>query len=389
MAGLFLTTCVEEFEPETITFESALVVEATITDEVKTQEIYLSRTFAFEEDGPESETSATVGVTDDQGSSFAFVESEPGIYRSVAEFGAITGRDYTLNITTSDGRGYSSSAMELPPTTELDSIYAERIVDSNGVDGIAIYADSFDQTNSSNNYRYTYEETFRIIAPRWKPDDLAPDDSQLVGPCAVKLVPKESEEQTCYRTDFSTDIIQFQTNDLEEDRISRFLIRFISNQDYIISHRYTIQVRQLIQSDQSYAFYETLNEFSSIESLFSSTQPGFLNGNVSSDTNGNEKVLGYFDVATVDEKRLFFNYEDFYPGEPLPPYVNPCMPSAPVIANEGGCVLRVQVEANIIRYLDLNQDPPLNEGPYLVVPRVCGDCTEIGSIEVPEFWTEE
>ena len=386
--GLFLTTCVEEFEPETIVFESALVVEATITDELRTQEVYLSRTFAFEEDGPEAETNATVQVVDDQGGRFSFAETEAGIYRSVSEFRANTGRNYTLNITTSDGRNYSSSAMELPPATGLDSIYAERIVDSNGVDGIAIYADSFDQTGSSNNYRYIYEETFRIIAPRWTPDDLAPNDAIGVGPCAVKLVPRENEEQTCYRTDLSTDIIQFQTNDLEEDRVSRFQVRFISNQDYIISHRYTIKVRQLIQSDQSYAFYETLNEFSSNESLFSSTQPGFLNGNVSSDTNENEKVLGFFEVATVDEKRIFFNYEDFYPGERLPPYVNACNETAPLIANMAGCILRPLVTANLVRYVSTNP-PSVTEGPWRVVPRVCGDCTEIGSIEVPEFWTEE
>ncbi|MEN8800259.1 MAG: DUF4249 domain-containing protein [Flavobacteriaceae bacterium] len=387
LAGLFLITCVEEFEPETITFESALVVEATITNEMKTQEILLSRTYAFEDDGPEAETNATVQVTDDQGSRFNFVESQAGVYRSTAEFSANEGRNYTLNITTDDGRTYSTSALELPPSTGLDSIYAERIVDSNGVDGIAIYADSFDPTGTSNNYRYTYEETFRIIAPSWTPNDLVPDED--LGGCAVKVVPRETEQQTCYRTDSSTDIIQLQTNDLNEDRVSRFLIRFISNQDYIISHRYSILVRQLIQSDQSYTFYETLNQFSSIESLFSSTQPGFLNGNVSSTTDENEKVLGFFEVATVDEKRLFFNYEDFYPGEPLPPYVNPCMTSAPVLANEGGCVLVNIVRANTIRYLDDNGTPGPREGPYLVVPRVCGDCTEIGNSEVPEFWTEE
>ncbi len=387
LGGLFLTTCVEEFEPETITFESALVVEASITDELKTQEILLSRTYAFEEEGPEAETRATVQVLDDQGARFDFVESQPGVYRSEAEFRARTGRNYTLNITADDGRTYSSSAMALPPTTGLDSIYAERIIDNNGIDGIAIYADSFDPTGSSNNYRYTYEETFRIIAPRWTPDDLAADEE--IGGCAVKVVPRETEQQTCYRTDSSTDIIQFQTNDLNEDRVSRFPVRFISNQDYIISHRYSILVRQLIQSDQSFTFYETLNQFSGSASLFSSTQPGFLNGNVSSTTNENEKVLGFFEVATVDEKRIFFNYEDFYPGEPLPPYVNPCITSAPVLANEGGCVLVNIVLANTIRYLDDNGVPGPLEGPYLVVPRVCGDCTEIGITEVPEFWIDE
>ena len=385
LIALLLAACVDPFEPETITFESALVVEATITDEVKSQEIFLTRTFAFEDDGPETESNARVEVTDDLGATISFTEVEQGVYRSVADFAAQAGRSYTLRITTSDGRNYSSTSKALPTSTQLDSIYAERIVNSDGVEGIAIYADSFDPQRNANNYRYTYEETFRIIAPRWTPDDLVGDE--ILGGCAVVLVPRENEEQICYRTDKSNNIIQIQTNDLDEDRVSRFLVRFINRNNYIISHRYTILVKQLVQSDESFTFYDTLNEFSGSESLFSSTQPGFLNGNVFSDVNENEKVLGYFDVATVDERRIFFNYEDFFPGEPLPPYVNPCNETAPIIANMAGCILRPIVESNTVRYVSVNPPTP-NEGPYRLVPRVCGDCTVLGSIELPEFWIE-
>ncbi|MGI9547092.1 MAG: DUF4249 domain-containing protein [Flavobacteriaceae bacterium] len=387
LGGLLCLTCVEEFEPETVTFESALVVEATITDELKTHEVYLSRTYAFEDDGPDAEQNASVEVSDNQGNRFTFVEIAPGIYRSAIEFSAEAGRSYTLNITTSDGRTYSSSSTDLPSSTSLDSIYAERIVNDDGVDGIAIYADSFDPNGNAGNYRYTYEETFRIIAPNWTPIDLVEDDALDAIPCDLKKVPRPTEQQTCYRTDTSTDIIQIQTNNLDEDRVSRFLVRFINRDNYIISHRYSILVKQLVQSDASFTFYETLNEFSGSESLFSSTQPGFLNGNVSSDINEEEKVLGYFEVASVDEKRIFFNYEDFYPGEPLPPYIDACNDSAPLLANMSGCVLLVVVEANLVRYVEDNPPTP-NEGPYRVVPRVCGDCTEIGDVEVPEFWTE-
>ena len=380
--------CVEEFEPETITFESALVVEATITDELKTQEVKLSRTFEFEAEGPEAERNANVRVRDDQGNSFTFNEVSPGIYQSATEFNAMSGRSYSIQITTNNGRSYSSEPTQLPVSTQLDSLYAERIVNSDGQDGVGIFVDSFDPTGDSQNYRYTYEETYRIIAPRWNPFALEPDQEDERS-CAVFIVPRVLDEQVCYATDLSNDIIQIETNGFDQDRVSRFMVRFLSNQNYIISHRYTIKVRQLIQSDASFTFYQTLNEFSGTESLFSSTQPGFLNGNITSDDNEEEKVLGYFEVATVDEKRIFFNYEDFYPGEPLPPYVNACLESAPVIANESGCVLRPIVEANLIRFASENSNAPSNEGPYRVVPRVCGDCTELGGTEVPEFWVED
>ncbi len=382
--GFLVWACVEPFEPETVTFESALVVEATITDELKTQEIFITRTFAFEDDGPEAENNATVRVQDNLGNTFTFVESEPGIYRSVTDFSAEAGRSYTLSITTNNGRSYSSSTMELPASRQLDSIYAERIINADGEDGIGIFADSFDPSGNSQNYRYSYEETFKIIAPNWNPQMLVGDPE---GSCAMFVVPRELDEEVCYRTDASTNIIQVQTNTFEEARVSRFLVRFLNRNNYIISHRYSILVRQLIQSDASYTFYETLNDFSGSESLFSETQPGFLQGNVSSDQDEEEKVLGYFDVATVDERRIFFNFEDFFEGEPLPPYVNPCNSSAPIIANEAGCVLRPIVESNEVRYLSENVPAP-NEGPFRIVPRVCGDCTVLGSTEIPEFWVE-
>ena len=385
MCAMTTSSCVDPFEPETISFESALVVEATITDEMKTQQIFLSRTFEFEADGPDAERNASVEVMDDLGNVYSFVESEPGIYNSVSEFRAVQGTPYSLCIETNDGRSYSSIPSELPTATSLDSIYAERIINDDGNDGIGIFADSFDPSGNSENYRYTYEETFRVIAPRWFAEDFVIQENS----CDFLFTPRDPDTRICYRTDNSANIIQVNTARLSEDRVSRFLVRFINRDSYIISHRYSILVRQFVQSDASFAFYETLNEFSGSESLFSQTQVGFLEGNISSDLDDEERVIGFFDVATVDEKRIFFDYVDFYPGEPLPPYINPCRESAPVLANPSGCVLLRLVIANTVRYAgDNSTPPPEGEGPYLTVPRVCGDCTAIGTTEIPEFWTE-
>ena len=50
--GIYTNSCVEPFDIKTITFESALVVEATISNEIKYHEISLSRTFDLEGKGP-------------------------------------------------------------------------------------------------------------------------------------------------------------------------------------------------------------------------------------------------------------------------------------------------------------------------------------------------
>ena len=385
---LSMNGCIEPFDVEVIDFESALVVEATITNEMKSQRIFLTRTFEFDAEGPSPERNANVRVLAGSGNTFAFQEVEPGIYESEQAFAAQQGASYQLLVTTGDGRSYSSVPTALSQATQIDDLRAERITNDDGQDGVAILVDSFDPSGNSVNYRYTYEESYKIIAPFWNPEDLAVLEGPGIPPCQVEVVPREQPEEVCFATDVSNEIILTDTNDLEEDRVDNFMVRFINSENFIISHRYSILVKQFVQSNAAYNFYETLNEFSGSESLFSETQPGFLEGNVRSDENENEKVLGFFDVSAVAQQRIFFNYDDLYPGEDLPPYINPCRVVAPPIATPGGCVLSVQVELNLVRYVNENTAPQQGEGPFLVVPRVCGDCTEIGSTEPPEFWIE-
>ena len=384
---MIYTGCVDPFEPETVTFESALVVEATITDVLMEQEVFLSRSFEFEADGPEREQNANVRISDDMGNTFEFQETQPGIYRSVIPFQAVAGRSYVLQINTSDGRSYSSETSQIPQQVPLERVYAERIVNDDGNEGVGIFVDSFDPSGNSRNYRYLYAETYKIIAPKWTAFSMFSTGEE----CGVDIIPKTVDDRVCYQTDISKDLIITDTNGFDEDRVTAFMVRFINRNNFIITHRYSIIVTQLIQSNTAYNFFETLRDFSGSESLFSDTQVGFLNGNVFSDSNRDEKVLGYFDIASISEQRIFFNYEDLFPGEELPPFVNNCVETAPLLIAPGGarCVLSAQVEADVVRYVNPN-DPPIDPGgPYRVVPTVCGDCRVLGKIEVPDFWTED
>lgn len=389
---LLMTSCIETFEATFEDFESAIVVEATITDKLEQQRVFLTRTFEFEDDGPSPETNASVRV-EGGGNTFVFQESTPGLYISTQAFAAEPNTDYQLRIDTQNGRSYSSEQMTLPQDTQIDDLRVERVTNDLGEEGVAILVDSFDPAGNSVNYRYQYEETFKIIAPFWTPNDLERTPAGIATEiCQVSIIPDERSEETCFDTDFSNTIIQTSTKDLAEDRVSNFMVRFISRENYIISHRYSILVRQFVQSNEAFTFYETLNEFSGNESFFSETQPGFLEGNISSDTNTDEKVLGYFDVASVAEQRLFFNYSDLFPGEELPPYVDPCNLSAPPFRTPGNpprCILAVQTDLGLVSYAGNNDSAGQNEGPYFVAPNVCGDCSEIGKVEVPEFWIEE
>ncbi len=379
------SSCVDPFEVDSDEFLSTLVIDATITDEMGLQAIYLSNTYGFEEE-PETVSGASVKVIENETNEILFVETNPGEYRSQQEFAAQPGSSYTLKVTTREGSNYSSQSTSLPQAVALDSVYADRITSSLGEDGIAIFVDSFDATGNSQNFRYEYQETYKVIAPEWNDFDLLSTGID----CGVDVIPKTVQNRICFANDRSTGIILTNTENLNENRVQRFMVRFMDRNNYIISHRYSIEVTQYTQSNDAASYFSSLDQFSSTESIFSESQPGFLVGNVFSEENQDEKVLGYFEVSAVSKKRIFFNYDDFYPGEDLPDYVNPCMTIAPKLISQGGarCVLSAMVEANQVSYLNVNDDPPFEEGPYLVVPRECGDCTVLGSNQAPEFWTE-
>tara|TARA_R110002073_G_scaffold108336_1_gene243308 strand:+ start:18118 stop:19287 length:1170 start_codon:yes stop_codon:yes gene_type:complete len=371
-------SCVEEFNAATVEFEDAIVIEATITNEFKYQKILLSRTHKLEKNNPSPESDATIKITSGSNNTYTFHETEPGIYMSDIQFNAQPSSNYQLSVTASSGEEYTSQPTELTSNTSvIENVYAIRETSEDGVDGITIYVDSFDLINSSRYYGFEFEETYQIIAPRWVPNEYVYIPATLTTPETAVLVPRTQEERVCFATINSQGRLTTNTNLLSEDRISKFPIKFIPLDDIRISSRYSILLKQHTQSAESYNFYETLNNLSSSESLLSQNQPGFLAGNIFSINNPNEKVLGFFEVSSVKQKRAFFNRSDytnvfFWDAWYCKPFeldsnLNPF--EAPFIS---------LIRNKRISYFSQKK----------VVLRACGDCTQLGSNIRPSFWID-
>lgn len=383
---LFISSCTEQYALQTNTFENALVIEATITNELKKQEIKITRTYRLEEEDPTIETGATVTVTDNENNEYLF-ELKDGIYVSQTEFQAVPGRKYRLDITTDEGKSYYSTSQTLTTINEIQSIDAT-VETRNGDRGVEINVNSYDPTGTSKYYRYKYEETYKIIAPVWDDEmtrlaPLQPGEEHQ----AIMVLPRTKETKTCYTTKKEDNIILTSTNELVEDRV-KFPIRFISNQNYIITHRYSILVYQYVQTIEAYTYYKTLKEISGNGSILSQNQPGFFYGNIKSADNPNEKVIGFFEVSSVSSKRIFFNYADLFPREPIPPYFTDCTErvygdcfNSANPECKGGA-LRSAIGGNLLVHL-------ANSGiTYIMVPPPCGDCTSFSSNIIPSFWID-
>jgi Domain of unknown function (DUF4249) len=407
------SSCVEEIEISTNTeFESLLVVEATITNEQKTQKVLLSRSIPLE-DGFEAapESGATVIVKDDNSTVYIFKENNLGEYLSEVPFKAVANLEYYLEISTSDGKQYSSSKMKLTQTTLMDNLYFERGFNENGDEGISAFVDAFDPSGNSKYYRFEYEETYKVIAPLYSPKELIAHDIRFPLPAGtINLFDLQSvidflvdfqfrpeQEQICYNTVISNTILITSTTNLFEDRLDKFRIRFINRDNYIISHRYSIKVRQYVQSREAYVFYKTLKSFSDSESLFSENQVGFIEGNIFSVNNQKERVIGFFEVSSVDEKRIFFNYKDLFPDEALPPYYTTCddfFTPALLVQDFAHNIIRSPLLDMLnegFQYYDKTNDEnpnPFENAPFFLVLEPCGDCTVLGSNVRPDFWID-
>lgn len=405
-----LGACINSFEAETSDAGNILVIDARITDQNALQNVFLTRTVAFGTDTLLAESGALVALEAESGQQFDFHEKEKGVYRSNQFLELIGGNRYRLIVRTTDGKQYSSGYETMPARVPISEVKTVRKFNALQKEGVEVTVSNFSGPEDSGAYRYAYEETYMVIPPFYNPFEWGEIDYDFSDGDGweVSVTPRTTDVGVCFATNKSKDIILANTTGLSENNLIDFPVRFIGRDEYMISHRYSILVSQFHQSAEAHSFYSTLDDFSSAESIFNTVQPGFLEGNIQSLDGG--KVIGYFELSSYSEQRVFFSYQDLFPGEALPPYLTNCATGAPPLYPEGfhigpggvldgvtGSPLIDAIQAGLIAYHAENEDYEdyiEREGrlggaaPYLTKPLSCVDCTAVGTTARPEFWIE-
>lgn len=386
LIAFFVINCKEPFEIENNDFESALVVESTITNELKYHEVKLSETNYLDAEGEIVVNNAQVWIEDSNSNTYNFTYDTDGKYISNDEFNAVANTTYTLHIN-NNGKLYKSSETVLSPEAELSDVYAQ-LSTLNDESGIYVFVDVDNPTGNSQFFRYEFEETYKIVAPNPSTLDFTLTDS-YPGEYEIETFPRTDEIETCFSTKVSSGIIQASTEGLNNNTISLFPVHFIASDDYKIRDRYSIIVKQYAQSLESYSYYKILKELGDSQSLLSQNQSGYISGNISSENNSNEKVLGFFDVASVSSKRIFFNYQDFNLAKPQ--YLVECE-SIELDYNDNASEIfdGDRNERTYLKYLlSTGYVILFSENTiYQIIGPYCGDCTSFSSNVVPEFWVE-
>ena len=297
--------CIDPYTPDFKDHKSLLVVDGLITDENRPYSVQISRTFQDMSISPEKVSGAKVFLTDTDHNIEYLEDKGDGIYKTDStQFTGTVGSEYVLHIITSQGEEYESNPCMMYPVADIDSIYFKRgeAFVSNAtenLEGIRIWLDTKRDDNNSN-YRWAYEETwkFRIPSP---PRYTYIDHNNIVG------IPKA--KQYCWKTGKSDQILIHATPSGNNESILKKPLNFVaSDRSDRLMVEYSILIKQYSISNAEYDFWENLNKVNESGSDIFASQPYPVISNIHNINNSSERVLGYFQVSSVKQKRIFIPF---------------------------------------------------------------------------------
>jgi hypothetical protein len=399
-AFLFLVavaSCIDPYIPDLKNYKSLLVVEGLITNENNSYKIKLSRTTGQENSIPEKVTDANVYITDGDGIKTDLQNLGDGNYKTDStSFTGIIGQKYTLQIITIDGKEYKSEECTMLPVAGIDKIYYEKGDEISGnlgesFTGLKILLNSTDATGTNQYFRWTYEETWEFLLPnppRYKCVFVNDQDTYL-----FEFLTDIKEN--CWKKNKSGEIIINSILSGSTNFINKQLIQFI---DPVKSDRltkeYSILVKQYSISEKEYNFWNNLKKAGNAGGDIFNSQPYQVISNVHNVNDANEMVLGYFEVSTVSQKRIFITADQLNPLY-LPHYQTDCVEIAksPEDWPLNSLITFYEIYHNIMNPHDFtfirpifNPDNTLKKLVYAT--KVCSLCEYSGSALKPDFWID-
>lgn len=361
---LLLNSCIVQFIPETGENKDLLVVEGLITDQVGINTIKLSKALPLNNKNlAKPLKGCLLTISDDIGNIYSMKESDAGTYvTDPAEFQGTIGRKYILHIninTVYNNLNYESMPMEMMPVPPIDSIYYEREIIREGdelsqaIEGCQIYLNTHDPAKYCKFYRWEYSETWEF------------------------RLPYDVTKRICWISSNSDRINIKNTSILEEDRIKRYPINFISNQTDKLKVKYTILVNQYSLNEDEFFYWEKLQNISENRGGLYDIIPTAIASNIWCIEDPGEKVLGYFSVSASSSKRIFI--KDYFSG------IVDLYSTCPADTIYGGAPI-----PNLNTDVWVIENFPEEQPPYKVLTHYkgCADCTVRGTNKEPVFWKE-
>jgi hypothetical protein len=370
-------SCVEPYDiPTDPAIQDILVVDGFMNATERIATITLSHVQHVEDSGaPTPETNARVSIESLTGEVYNLPEVTAGVY--IADDLTIdTKEQYTLHVSTMNGKQYISETIRVYDTPAIDSLY---VGVSNDGEGVNILLNTRD--GKTRYYAWDYVETYEYNAPFYSgykfdlnhiPINRGPDD----------LIYR------CWRTIASSSITIGSSVRLAEDIIHAFPITTIPKGSRKTSVRYSILLKQRTIGELEYNYlYQLRKNLENIGGLFG-VSPGTVTGNMR-EVNGSSVVLGYFSGAEVKEKRFFVRHEQLPDYLRVQPSREGCQVETTCFSNEPPMLAACSAIENVSESSILVSQVSGGAAgfAFTYTTSKCGDCRDHGGItQAPDFW---
>jgi hypothetical protein len=392
-----LCTCIDPYKPNLKGNDSFLVVDGQITNENASYQIRLSRTMQEQNAISEKVSDAVVSVSDEDGKKSILGNYGNGVYKTDStSFTGIVGKTYTLNIKTSDGKEYESDPCPMLPVPEIDSLYYEKGVEytnnqSETHEGINIFLDSKAGDGINNYFRWEYEETWKFRVPTVKKFEYI---SETV------ILPLNSVKEFCWKQKKSTEIIFQSFAPQQADLIKNVHITFIGpDLSDRLSIQYSILVKQYSVSEKEYKFWDNLKKVSENTGEIFGSQPYPVISNIYNVNDKNERVLGYFQVSALSQKRKDITFMELLKRN-LPLFHYDCVrietkPSDYCQGGKKSCIpptwdelYKMWTSAHFVFIEAVLEPVTLKLIKMVFSPPECANCELTGTLVKPAFWVD-
>ncbi len=291
--------CVKPYNPPALQAKNNyLVVDGFInTGANQVTTIILTRTRSISDSvtATNPELGASIQIVSNDGTTYPLTETGNGNYQS-AVLNLNISKTYQVKITTSNGHKYSSELVSSAQTPPIDSLSWQQQGDVN------IYLYTHDPANNTHYYKWDYTETWEY-------------KSFLQGYYVVKgdhIFVSDTTDQidSCWQSKLSTNILIGSSIALSDDVINQEPITIIPQNDPKIFERYSILVRQRGISADAYKYWGIVQKNSQDRGGLFDLQPGQLVGNIHSETDLTEPVIGFINASAETEKRMFIDHRE-------------------------------------------------------------------------------
>ena len=367
-------SCIEPYQPPEITQTfSPLVVDGFLNvNGIST--IKLSRTQNLTDKGNSlPEYNATVIIETESGDQYNFLDTKNVGAYVLPNQNLSTEKIYRLRIKTIDNKEYASDYLSVKLTPPIDSV----IWKINEDKSVNIFVSTDDPTGKSKFYSWTYKETWEYLSAYQSTIDYLPPNT---------VVNREQDIYRCYQLDIPSQKISIASSQgLLQDKISEYSLLHIPWASERTSIKYSIQVIQRVISKEEYEYLLQLQKNTESSGTLFDPLPSQIVGNIRSLSEMQKPVLGYFDVGSTTEKRIFIpssklsrsatNYDS--------PFKN--------------CSYDTLLLENVSNFIDISKSKlligPISQlmGPgiigYSFSTIDCVDCRSAGGVlNKPDFW---